>query len=90
MFKNKVTLFTSNGKYESSGFIENMILGILSEVSQYDNQVRTERSRLGTFQLIDKKTQLTIRNTIPQLISNKLWDEVQERKKVLLKRNSRS
>jgi site-specific DNA recombinase len=178
MLKNKVTLFTSNGKYESSDFLENMILGILSEVSQYDNQVRTERSRLGkiervkmnywmggdtpygyglshdgrgnrlveneleskwvryiyseyskrtplkdiksvleqngvktrrenkywsmgslqvllrnetylgTFQFVDKKTQLTIRNPIPQIISNKLWDEVQERRNVLLKRKN--
>jgi len=178
MFKNKVTLYTSNGKYESSDFMENMILGILSEVSQYDNQVRTERSRLGklervkqnywmggypifgyklshdgkgnrlvenqeeskwvrfiyseyskrttlkdiksvlekngirtrrenkywsmgslqvllrnetylgTFQFVDKKTQLTIRNPIPQIISNKLWDDVQERRKVLLKRKN--
>ena len=32
--------------------MENMILGILSEVSQYDNKVRTERSRLGKIERV--------------------------------------
>ena len=32
--------------------MENMILGILSEVSQYDNKVRTERSRLGKIEVV--------------------------------------
>ena len=178
MVKNGVVLYTSNGIHKTTDFMENMILGILSEVSQYDNQVRTERSRLGklervkqnywmggdpifgyklshdgkgnrlveneeeskwvqfiyseyskrtplkdiksilekngvktrrenkywslgslqvllqnetylgTFQFVDKKTQLTIRNPVPQIISNKLWDEVQERRNTLLKRKN--
>jgi site-specific DNA recombinase len=52
MIKNKVTLYTSNGKYNSENYMENMILGILSEVSQYDNRVRTERSRLGKLEKV--------------------------------------
>ncbi len=176
MIKNNVILYTSNGKYTSTDFMENMILGILSEVSQYDNSIRTERSRLGKIekvklnywrggdtpfgyklgwdgignklveneneskwlrfifseyskgislkeiknelekngiktrrenqkwsmgslqsilrnkiylgfdQYVDKKTKLLIKNQIPQLISNKLWNEVEEKKKLILVR----
>ena len=176
MVKNNVVLYTSNGKHTTTDFMENMILGILSEVSQYDNKVRTERSRLGKIEVVklnywrggdtpfgyklesdgkgnklvenkneskwiqyiyaeyslgkalkdikshlernqiktrrenekwsmgslqvilknqtylgfdrftDKKTNLTIKNSIPQLISNKLWNEVQERRKLMLLR----
>ena len=176
MVKNNVVLYTSNGKHTTTDFMENMILGILSEVSQYDNKVRTERSRLGKIEVVkknywrggdtpfgyklesdgkgnklvenkteskwvqfihteyskgtplkeikalleknqiktrrenekwsmgslqvilknqtylgfdhftDKKTNLTIKNNIPQLISNKLWSEVQERRKLMLLR----
>jgi len=178
MVKNEVVLYTSNGIHNTTDFMENMILGILSEVSQYDNQVRTERSRLGKIekvklnywrggdcpfgyklqsdgrgnklvedktesrwirflyseyskgtslnkiksvleenhiktrrenniwsmgslqvilrnetylgidQYVDKKTNLTIRNIIPQLVSNKLWEKVQERRKVILLRKN--
>jgi len=41
---------------------------------------------LGFDQFKDKKTNLTIKNSILQIISNKLWGEVQERKKVKLMR----
>jgi hypothetical protein len=41
---------------------------------------------LGFDQYIDKKTKLEIKNTIPQLIPNKLWGEVQERRKLKLLR----
>ncbi len=178
MVKNGVVLYTSNGVHDTQDFMENMILGILSEVSQYDNRVRTERSRLGKIEkvklnywrggdcpygyklsfdgrgnkmveneeesvwvryiyseysketplkqiksvleqngiktrrendqwsmgalqvllrnetylgfdhFIDKKTNITIRNKVPQIISNKLWDEVQERRNKLLKRKN--
>jgi DNA invertase Pin-like site-specific DNA recombinase len=47
MVDNGVILYTSTGRYDTTGTMENLILGILSEVSQYDNRVRTERSRLG-------------------------------------------
>ena len=52
MVKNEVVLYTSNGKYDTSGSMENLILGILSEVSQYDNKVRTERSRIGKLEKV--------------------------------------
>ena len=52
MVKNQVVLYTSNGKYDTSGSMENLILGILSEVSQYDNKVRTERSRIGKLEKV--------------------------------------
>ena len=178
MVKNKVTLYTSNGKHETTDFMENMILGILSEVSQYDNQVRMERSRLGKIEkvklnywrggdcpfgyklewdgrgnrlvenkdeskwvryifteyskktslkdiksvlhqngiktrrgndlwslgslqvmlrneiyignevFVDKKSKIVIRNTIPQLVSNTLWDEIQQRRNSILIRKN--
>jgi len=178
MVKNGVVLYTSNGIHKTTDFMENMILGILSEVSQYDNKVRTERSRLGKIEkvklnywrggdcpfgyklewdgkgnrlvendeeskwirfiyteyskkitlkviksilekngiktrrekelwsmgslqvilrnetylgydhFIDKKTGLTIKNSIPQIISNKMWDDVQERRKLMLLRKN--
>jgi DNA invertase Pin-like site-specific DNA recombinase len=176
MVKNGVVLYTSNGVHDTQDFMENMILGILSEVSQYDNKVRSERSRLGKIEMVkrnywrggdcpfgyklendgkanrlvenkdeskwiqfiyanyangitlkeikavlqqngirtrrnnvewsmgslqvilrneiylgfdsfkDKKTNIIIKNNISQLISNKLWDEVQERRKLKLLR----
>jgi hypothetical protein len=176
MVKNGVVLYTSNGIHDTQDFMENMVLGILSEVSQYDNKVRTERSRLGKIEkvklnfwrggdcpfgymlkrdgvgnrlveneeeskwvqfiyreygkgtplkeiksilekngiktrrenlywslgslqvilrnetylgfdeFIDKKTNLKIKNSIPQIIPNKLWGEVQERRKLKLLR----
>jgi DNA invertase Pin-like site-specific DNA recombinase len=176
MVKNCVVLYTSNGIHNTQDYMENMILGILSEVSQYDNKVRTERSRLGKIEkvklnywrggdcpfgyklcsdgngnklvvnedeskwvlfifneysqgttlkeiklqlerngvktrrgnlywslgslqvilrneiyigvdvFVDKKTNLKITNTIPQIISNKLWGIVQEKRKLKLLR----
>jgi DNA invertase Pin-like site-specific DNA recombinase len=52
MVDNGVILYTSNGKYDTTGTMENLILGILSEVSMYDNKVRTERSRLGKMEKV--------------------------------------
>ena len=52
MVKNGVVLYTANGIHNTTDFMENMILGILSEVSQYDNQVRAERSRLGKLEKV--------------------------------------
>ena len=178
MVKNGVVLYTANGIHNTTDFMENMILGILSEVSQYDNQVRAERSRLGKLEKVklnywrggappfgfklqsdgkgnklvedeiegkwirfiyaeyskgeslktlktiiekngiktrrgkkfwsmgslqvilknevylgvdvyyDKKTNQTIRNNVPQIVSNKLWAEVQERRKSILMRKN--
>jgi len=178
MIKNEVILYTSNGRYNSENYMENMILGILSEVNQYDNKVRTERSRLGKLEKVklnywrggdtpfgynlesdgignklvvdkvegkwinyifneysvgttlkeiqnhlynenvktrrgnerwslgslqkilkndtyigvdtffDKKSKLTITNSVPQLTSIELWEKVQERRKQILVRKS--
>jgi DNA invertase Pin-like site-specific DNA recombinase len=52
MVDNQVILYTSTGRYDTTGTMENLILGILSEVSQYDNKVRTERSRLGKIEKV--------------------------------------
>ncbi|MHA8062649.1 recombinase family protein [Aquirufa aurantiipilula] len=52
MVDNGVILYTSTGRYDTTGTMENLILGILSEVSQYDNRVRTERSRLGKMEKV--------------------------------------
>ncbi|MHA8051869.1 recombinase family protein, partial [Aquirufa sp. ROCK-SH2] len=52
MVDNGVILYTSTGRYDTTGTMENLILGILSEVSQYDNKVRSERSRLGKMEKV--------------------------------------
>ena len=52
MVDNGVILYTSTGRYDTTGTMENLILGILSEVSQYDNKVRTDRSRLGKIEKV--------------------------------------
>ena len=54
MVKNNVVLFTSQGKYDITDGLENLLLGILSEVSTYDNLIRTERSRLGKIEKVQK------------------------------------
>ena len=47
LVKNNVTLYTSTGIYNSSSPTDDLLLGILSEISSYDNLLRTERTRLG-------------------------------------------
>lgn len=47
LIKNDVTLHTPTGKQILSDPQTNLMLGILSEISQYDNQLRAERFRLG-------------------------------------------
>ncbi len=54
LLENKVTLFTSSGKIELNNPIDDLLLGILSEISQYDSKLRTERSRQGRFMKIQK------------------------------------
>lgn len=45
---NKVTLYVSEGtKYQLDDPMDDFILGIMSEVSRYDNSLRTNRLRLG-------------------------------------------
>jgi len=47
LIKNEVVLHTPTGKQILSDPQTNLMLGIMSEISQYDNQLRTERFRLG-------------------------------------------
>ncbi len=52
LLENGVTLHTVSGKMELKNAIDDLLLGILSEISQYDNKLRTERSRQGRFEKI--------------------------------------
>jgi DNA invertase Pin-like site-specific DNA recombinase len=52
MVDNGVILYTSNGRYDTSGSMETMILGILSEVSMYDSRLRIDRSRTGKIEKV--------------------------------------
>jgi len=54
LIQNDVTLYTSEGKYLLSDPMNKLLLGIMSEISSYDNQIRTERSRLGKINKIKK------------------------------------
>ena len=47
LIKNEITLHTPTGKQILSDPQTNLMLGIMSEISQYDNKLRTERFRLG-------------------------------------------
>lgn len=47
LVKHKVTLHTPTGEQQLSDDVTNMVIGILSEVAQYDNRLRTQRTRLG-------------------------------------------
>jgi len=40
-----VILYTSNGKYDSNDYLENLLLGIVSEITSYDNHLRVNRFR---------------------------------------------
>jgi len=44
-----VTLHTASGQMKLQNPVDDLMLGILSEISQYDNRIRAERSRLGRF-----------------------------------------
>jgi len=47
LIKNGVKLYTPTGIFDSSSPTDDLLLGILSEISSYDNLLRTERTRLG-------------------------------------------
>jgi DNA invertase Pin-like site-specific DNA recombinase len=47
LIQNDITLHTPTGKQQLSDLQTNLMIGIMSEISQYDNQLRTERFRLG-------------------------------------------
>ena len=52
LIKNDVRLHTPTGEQQLSDPQTNLMLGIMSEFSQYDNQLRTERFRLGKIKKI--------------------------------------
>ena len=52
LITNDVTLHTPTGKQLLSDPATNMLIGIMGEVAQYDNQLRTERFRLGKLKRI--------------------------------------
>ena len=52
LLENEVTLHTVSGKIELKNPMDDLLLGILSEISQYDNKIRTERVRQGRFQKV--------------------------------------
>ena len=47
LIQNDITLHTPTGKQMLSDLQTNLMIGILSEISNYDNKLRTERFRLG-------------------------------------------
>ena len=47
LLKQSVTLHTQSGLYQQSNPTDKLMLGILSEISSYDNSLRAERSRMG-------------------------------------------
>lgn len=47
--KNDVKLYTPTGIYDSTSPTDNLLLGILSEISSYDNKLRADRTRTGKF-----------------------------------------
>ena len=49
-----VTLHTASGQMKLQNPLDDLMLGILSEISQYDNRIRCERSRMGRFQKIQQ------------------------------------
>ena len=49
-----VTLHTVSGQMALKNPVDDLMLGILSEISQYDNRIRAERSRLGRFQKVQQ------------------------------------
>lgn len=47
LIQNDITLHTPTGKQQLSDLQTNLMIGIMGEISNYDNQLRTERFRLG-------------------------------------------
>lgn len=49
-----VMLHTASGQMKLKNPVDDLMLGILSEISQYDNRIRAERSRMGRFQKVQQ------------------------------------
>lgn len=54
LIKNNVTLHSPNGKQQLNDPQTNLLIGMLSEISQYDNQLRTERLRIGKLKRVQQ------------------------------------
>jgi len=54
LLANGVTLHTASGQLKLANPVDDLMLGILSEISQYDNRIRAERSRLGRFHKVQQ------------------------------------
>jgi len=62
--KCKVKLYIGEGsKVDTTDKLENLMMGILSEISQYENETRRDRSRLGKIEKF--KSGIYIHGTIP-------------------------
>ena len=46
---NDVVVYTNTGRIDLSNPLDDLLMGLLSEISQYDNKIRTDRSRRGKF-----------------------------------------
>ena len=46
---NDVVVYTSTGRIDLSNPMDDLLMGLLSEISQYDNKIRSDRSRRGKF-----------------------------------------
>ena len=44
---NDVVVYTNTGRIDLSNPLDDLLMGLLSEISQYDNKIRTDRSRRG-------------------------------------------
>ena len=49
-----VVLHTASGQMNLQNPVDDLMLGILSEISQYDNRIRAERCRIGRFHKIQQ------------------------------------
>ena len=47
LVQHDVKLYTASGNFQLSNPLDKLVLGILSEISSYDNYLRAERARLG-------------------------------------------
>jgi len=54
LLEHSVTLHTGTGQMKLKNPVDDLMLGILSEISQYDNRIRAERSRLGRFHKVQQ------------------------------------
>lgn len=51
---NDVVVYTNTGRIDLSNPLDDLLMGLLSEISQYDNKVRSERSRRGKFHKVQQ------------------------------------